>query len=53
MSKEAPLRYMKYVAVLAGVLLAAYIFMATVLPGGFDRDVPGRTTGAGKTSLVE
>jgi hypothetical protein len=44
------MRYMKYIAVAAAALIVAFVVIASVVPGGSDRNVPGSTTGAGKTS---
>jgi len=44
---------MKYIAVAAAVLLAAFVILATIIPGSSDRNVPGRTTGAGRTSVMD
>jgi hypothetical protein len=44
---------MKYIAVAAAVFLAAFVVLATIIPGSPDRNVPARTTGVGKTSVTD
>jgi len=48
------LPYVKYITAAAVVVLAAFVIGATVLPSGTaDRNVPGTTTGPGKSSLID
>jgi hypothetical protein len=45
--------HLKYLVVVMALIIGAFVIIATNVPGGPDRNVPGSTTGSGKTSSTD